>query len=102
MFQLQPKPTFWTPISIPVPGEVTGPNIDMEFVHKTKSELDLFIKSDQPLDDALPEIVKNWSGASAEFGPGSIATLLNNYPSAAQAIFKGYLDALLRGREKNS
>jgi len=102
MFQLQPNPTFWATVSIPVPGEKKTPTIEVEFRHKAKSQLDLLIKSEQPLNTAMAEIVNNWKGVSDKFSQDNLVALLDNYPSAAGVIFEVYINALLKGKEKNS
>lgn len=105
-FILQPKPTFKSEVSIPVPGGKEG-TIKFEFKHKGRKELRVFIESlgkeDAQRDDAeaLMDIVAGWEGVDEKFSKEALETLVDAYPGAASAIFTAYHRALLEGRAKN-
>jgi len=105
MFKLQPNPTFWAPVSIPVPHADNEAVIEIEFNHKTKVDLDAYLKlTAQPETkdpDSIGEIVKDWKGLDVDFNTDHLNTLLNNYPSAGRAILRAYIVALTEGRKKN-
>jgi len=104
MFKLQPNPTFWAAISIPMPGAKKDTLLDVEFKHKPKSDLDQYIKGyTAEADDAeyLSEIVCGWKGVDAEFNRENFALLLDNYPAAAREIVSGYISAMMESRKKN-
>lgn len=114
MFTLQPNPTFKLDVTIPTP---TGEGkIKFEFKHKGRKALAEFIKNLVPAETAegaepeegrkdsevLLEIVAGWEGVDQKFSPEALDTLLDNYPSAAKAIFDAYIPALTEGAAKNS
>lgn len=120
MFKLQPNPTFWAPVSIPVPGEAEEGKIDVEFKHKTKKELAAYLRpaptkaaakpADKPADpdavakkdlDDMLEIIADWKGLDGPFTATNLAVVLENYHGSAQAILGAYLKALLERRQKN-
>ncbi len=120
MFKLQPNPTFWAPVSISIPGEAEEGTIEIEFKHKTKKELAAYLRpaptkaaakgADKPADpDAVAKkdladmlsIVADWKGLDAPFTADNMASLIESYHGAAQAIIGAYLAALLERRQKN-
>ena len=105
MFVLQPKPTFKAEVSIPtVEGEG---KITFIFKHKGRKALkeffDMLTSESAERDDvdSLIELVDGWSGVDEKFSKEALATLLDNYPGSAMAIFSAYNGALLEGRQKN-
>lgn len=106
MFALQPKPTFKAEVVIATPGGGEG-KIKFEFVHKGRKALKAFFASlgegETAREDAeaLLDLVAGWEGVDEKFSPEALGTLLDNYPSAAKAIFEAYNAGLFEGRAKN-
>ena len=106
MFVLQPKPTFKQPVAIPT----TDGDATVMFVvkHKGRKALKAFFDSLGDGEtartdlDALQELVEGWEGVDVPFDAAALDMLLDNYPSAATAIFGAYHKALFEGKEKNS
>jgi hypothetical protein len=115
MFVLQPKPTFKQPVTIQTTdGDAT---VTFVFKHKGRKALAVFFDSlgggetgetgetarTARTDlDALQELVEGWEGVDTPFDAAALDTLLDNYPTAARAIFDGYNKGLFEGRQKNS
>lgn len=110
MFILKAKPTFKADVFIPSPDG--GGTIKFEFVHKGRKALAEFIKTltgegvaeaaPRSDADALGEVIAGWSGVDEKYSPAALETLLDEYPTAAKAIFDRYVPALMDGLEKNS
>lgn len=106
MFVLQPKPTFKVDVEIQT---TTGLNkIKFEFKHKGKKALKAFYETLAPEggpvredQDALLELIENWSGADEKFSPETLDTLLDNYHGSAKAIFDAFNKGLFEGGQKN-
>jgi len=105
MFKLQPNPTFKVDVTIPTPDG--DGKIKFEFRHKGKKELQKFYASLRVGDvvredeDALFELVADWSGADGKFSQEALAKFLDDYAGAAQAIFEAYQKGILEGKQKN-
>jgi len=106
MFTLNPKPTFKVDVTISTP-ESSGV-IEIEFKHKGRKALKAYFdslgegenaRSDK---DALSELIAGWSKIDAEYSVENLETLLDNYPTAAKAIFEAYNKGLFEGKQKNS
>ena len=106
MFQLQPKPTFKSDVTIVTPGGGEG-KIKFEFKHMGRKALKAFFESlgegegARQDNDALLDIIQGWEGVDEKFSPEALDTLLDNYPSAAKAIFEAYNRGLFEGKQKN-
>lgn len=104
MFKIQPNPTFWTSVDIPVAGGEPMP-IEIEFRHKRKSEAVEFgtrMRSGGMRDiDALREVVAGWRGADVEFSDQALVDLDENHAGAVGAILGAYPGALAGARRKN-
>lgn len=105
MFVLQPKPTFKSEVIINTPqGEG---KVKFEFKHMGRKSLKAFFESlgegDTARQDseALLDLVAGWEGVDEKFSPEALDTLLDNYPSAAKAIFEAYNRGLFEGKQKN-
>ena len=105
MFVLQPKPTFKADVVINTPGGEG--KIKFEFKHMGRKALKAFFESlgegdnARPDNEALMDIVSGWEGVDEKFSAESLDTLLDNYPSAARAIFEAYNKGLFEGKQKN-
>lgn len=107
MLKLTPNPTFKADVAIPTPtGEVT---IKVEFRHKGRAELEEWLKSTVGEDnevlrkdnEALAEVIENWSGVDEKYSTDTLNKLLDAYPASGKALIGAYLPALLEGRRKN-
>ena len=119
MLALKPKPTFKVGVTIHTPGEDDA-KVTFEFKHKGRKELKAFFESfaaaDKP-DKAEPEgkpeaephadsdllldIVAGWDGIDHKFTPENFALFIDNYHSAAGAIFTAYLKSFAEAEQKN-
>ena len=102
MFKLQPNPTFWAKVEIPVPGNDPMP-LEVEFRHKRREEARVFAEAlpSRPALESLREIVAGWRGADREFSDSALAELHDNYVAAADRILGAYFDELRGARRKN-
>ena len=118
MLALKPKPTFKVGVTIHTPGEDDA-KVTFEFKHKGRKELKAFFESfsandaAEPAKDGKPEaepradsdllldIVAGWDGIDHKFSPENFALFLDNYHSAAGAIFTAYLKSFAEAEQKN-
>ncbi|PRC93088.1 phage tail assembly chaperone [Solimicrobium silvestre] len=98
---LQPKPEFKGTVEIPSAGDglVT---IEVTFIHRTKTQLDEFIKTRTGVDDhvSFMDMVSGWD-LKDKFNEDNVKLLLENYISAAQVTFQRYVALLVDGKAKN-
>jgi len=101
-FRLQPDPTFWTTVDIPVPGGAAMP-LEVEFRHKRRDDAMKFADSlsSRPPLESLQDVVAGWRGADVEFSAAALAELDANYLGAAERILVVYLEELRGARRKN-
>ncbi len=95
-------PTFKRKVGIPVAGGAEV-DVEFEFKHRTKSELDTFIDSltDRTDDtEIILEMVVGWELEDA-FNRESVELLLQNYHGAAVATYTAYRDELRKAKVKN-
>lgn len=99
--KLVANPTFKAKVGIPVAG---GDPVDVEmtFKHRTKADLEEFIKTRAGKDDidSFMEMVTGWE-LDDPFSKENAETLLQNYAGAGLATFKTYIDQLVQARIKN-
>lgn len=103
MFKLQPNPTFKAMVAIAIAGQDKPAEIEVEFKYLGRAAVRAFFdgldgKSEA---EALAEIVVGWSGVDAPYGQQALATLLDNYPTAAFDFFEAFRRELLEARRKN-
>ena len=95
------NPTFKAKVGVPVAG---GESIDTVFTfkHRTKDDLDEFIKTRADKSDAesFLDMVSGWD-LQDEFTPENVETLLQNYIGTGLAAFRVYIDELIGARVKN-
>ena len=98
---LNPAPTFHAKVGIPVAG---GPpvDVDMTFKHRTKTQLDEFVKTSGERTDAesFMEMVSAWD-LEDPFTKESVELLLENYIGAAVATYRKYIDELVQAKTGN-
>lgn len=114
MLLIQPKPTFWAPAELSVPGEVDKIKLEMAFRYRSRTQLqELFKNSAEKTDEAMiyEDIAADWRGletAGADGKPEKMPYTLENvsrivdiYPAAAMEIMTAYRLALTTARQKN-
>jgi hypothetical protein len=99
--KLNPDPTFKAKVEISAAGAGVDP-VEFTFKHRTRDEMDAFLKSSGDLKDAklIMEMAVGWELVDA-FTEENLNKLAQNYITAPQAIFSTYLDELVKAREKN-
>lgn len=104
MFKLQPNPTFKAQVGIAVAGQDKPAEIEVEYKYLGKSRLKSYFEALDGKSDAeaLAEIMVGWAGIDADYSPAALATLLDNYPTAAADLFEAFRRELLEARRKNS
>lgn len=95
------NPKFTSNVSIPVAGGESS-NVLLTFKHRTKSQLDEFIKTraDASDVDSFMAMVDGWD-LDAAFERDNAETFLENYIGAALAIYRAYIDELVKSKAKN-
>lgn len=99
--KLVAEPSFKATVEIPVAGgEVVL--VLFTFKHKTKTQLDEFIKSREGKSDAdsMMEMCSAWE-LEDEFNRQNVETLLENRIGAALATYRTYVQELVGARTKN-
>lgn len=98
---LKASPTFKASVGIPVAGGETVAVL-MEFKHRTKSELEDFMKTRGGKTDteSFMEIVLGWD-LEDKFNTENVEQLLQSYIGAALATLHVYVDELVRHKAKN-
>ncbi|MBP6772717.1 MAG: hypothetical protein KA154_06920 [Gemmatimonadaceae bacterium] len=103
MFRIEPSPLFWTAVRLTVPGEPAPAQVELQFAHKSVSDLREWVDRVRESNDrsTVAEVVRDWRGFDAEFSPDVLARMLQNYPAAGLEIFDQYVTALTESRAKN-
>lgn len=99
---LKDPPPFTAPVSIPLPGGGVADPVAFTFVHRSRAELDAFVKGLDAMSqaDAVLAMCTGWDLDDA-FGPEAVAELVGLYASAQPEIFRVYLQQLLEIRLGN-
>lgn len=100
--KLVANPTFRASVGIPLAGG-DPVAVEMEFKHRTKTQLDEWIKSrdDKPDIDSFMDMVVAWPGLDDPFTRENVETLLENYIGTALASYRVYVEELVGARAKN-
>lgn len=100
-FKTAVKPTFTASVSIPVPGESDSP-MTVTFLHKRKTELREWIDASKDKDDlaALIEVMQGWD-ADSTFSESALRNLLEDFPGAALALYRAYIEESTGAARKN-
>jgi hypothetical protein len=93
---LKAAPTFKAKVGIPVAGSAPV-EVEFTFKHRTKTELDEFVKSRA---ESFMAMVEAWELTDA-FTAENVEQLLESYIGAAMATFQTYLDELVQAKRKN-
>lgn len=100
MIKLNPEPTFKVPFKFPSAGsEVT---VNLELRHMARSKLDEMTAefADKEDADAIMRVLVSWD-VDAELTRDNLKTFMDNYPAFGQALARGYVDLILRGKLGN-
>jgi hypothetical protein len=100
--KLQPDPTFKAKVAIQAAGEEGVDPVEFTFKHRTRDEVDEFLKASADLRDAglIMEVAIGWELSDA-FTAENINKLAQNYITAPRTIVNAYIDELVKAREKN-
>lgn len=103
MFKLQPAPTFWASVDIPLPGGETAPlELELRWLPEAeRRELVSGLSEDTPGVEVLRKLVVGWRDVDAEFSDEALATLSGNYPGAAWSVLREYPKHLAGAKRKN-
>lgn len=102
LFKLDPEPSFWAPVAIPMAGGKTG-HIRVLFRHLSREEYSAFFAEHAgERDDAvLGLLINDWQGPDAPYSAPTLSRMLSNYPRAGAALVAAYRDELFGAAEKN-
>lgn len=100
--QIKAEPTFEEKVGIPVPGKGVV-EVGFTFKHRTKDEFKKFVEESQASDgvDYVLKVALGWEFTD-DFNKKNIATLLQSYHGAENAIATTYTKSLIGARVKNS
>ncbi|MCY1444079.1 Phage tail assembly chaperone [compost metagenome] len=100
-FSLKAAPTFKNAVELPIHGGESAVVV-IEFKHRTRAELDEWIKEIQGKTDAevLAGCVVGWD-LDDKCEAESFALLTQNYAGAGHVISKAYTDEIVQTRRKN-
>ena len=109
MFKINPHPNFTADVKVPVPGADKPAVLTLTFKHMGRAAVKTWLANSAGLGDLelLSQVIESWRGVEADNGapvpysPSTLATLLDAYAGAGNAIFDAYLAELSGGREKN-
>ncbi len=105
MLKLQPNPTFWAKVGIPVPGQAEPATIECEFAHMDRDEFRQFASPEAAATrsdaESLARILRGWKGVDTTFSPEAVATLCRQYHGAAFAISSAFVQELTKARLGN-
>jgi hypothetical protein len=100
-FALKADPTFVAAVAFPVAG---GDSVDVKitFKHRTKTALEDFIEKRDGRNDAdmFMDMCAGWD-LDDEFSRANVETLLENRMGVAVAVYRAYIDELVKHRAKN-
>ena len=103
MFRIKANPTFPATVKIRAPGGEVQ-ELPVVFRHKRRDEVKEFFKeaadTSRPDVDCILDLVESWE-ADDKLSADSVEELMQNYPSAAQAIFNSYIEELVSARLGN-
>ncbi len=95
--KLKAEPTFTARVPIPIPGK-SPVQVLFTFKHRTRTELDALIESGNvPGRDAVEyvmEMVSGWD-LTDPFSKENVSALINEFPGAAAAISRTYIEQLM-------
>ncbi len=100
-FKIQANPTFKINVAIPTPGE-KAQILSVTFRHKRKKEVTSWLAAANAAGDqaSLLEVIADWDYPGG-VTPETVDELLESYPGAGLALYRGYLDELNGAERKN-
>lgn len=103
MFRIKPDPKFSADVQLTVPGQAEPAKVNMTFKYKTRDQLVEFGEriKDIPVEDAVAEIVEDWSGVDAKCTKENIKLLVGSYIPSGMEILTAYHRELHQSRVKN-
>ena len=101
--KLDPSPTFWSKVDIPIPGAPKGVEIECEFGHMDRDAFAVFTDTATARTDidGTMAILRSWRGPDAAFSREAVAKLLQNYHGASFAITEKFCSELGKLRSGN-
>lgn len=108
--RLVPATTFPATVKLTVPGEKVKVPLTFVFAHKTKAELQEWVRNsaNRADPDFLGDVVRDWKvgpvdehGKPVPFSAEAFAALLNAYPAAGDEIYNGYMAAYREAQAGN-
>lgn len=102
MLKLQPKDTFWAPVSISVPGAPKPVTIQIEFKYKDQDELQSFFETVEGKKhvEYMGELVNGWKGVDTDFSDEALVKLLTNFPLSGRAILDVFANEMYQDKAK--
>ena len=102
LFDIDPDPSFWAGVSIPVAGGEPV-EVKMQFAYFDRDQyLDFWKEMEGKLDhEVLPQIVTDWRGFREPYSLSAMVRLLKKRPRAGRAILDAWKDELFGAPEKN-
>jgi hypothetical protein len=100
-FSIKAEPTFVALVPFPRAGEASV-DVKVTFKHRTKTALESFIEKREGRDDVdlFMDMVVGWD-LDDEFSKENVETLLENRMGVAIAVYRAYIDELVKSRAKN-
>jgi hypothetical protein len=108
--RLVPAATFAASVKLTVPGERAPAVMTLVFAHKSKRELQAWVKNSADRSDAdfLGDVVRGWKvgpvdehGEPVPYSADALAALLDAYPAAGDEIYHGYMAAYREAKAGN-
>lgn len=109
MFNVDPNPTFTTPVHLSRPGLAEPIQVQITFKHKNRMEVAAWVaRGAGATDDVqlLGEVIEGWSGLldaegkEVPYSTTALSKLLTNYTPARGEIFRAYLSELTEAKKK--
>ena len=100
MFKFEPDPVFKFTVMIPVPGG-DPEELKLHGRRWLRSRISRAHEEGMTFDAIVAEGVVGWDDVDADFSPGAMSTLLENYPLAARTIAQGLIAAQTESKSGN-
>jgi len=103
MFKIKANPTFPATVKIRAPGGEVQ-ELPVVFKHMRKDDVKGFFETASEKNrgdvECILDLVESWK-ADMDLSPESVGELIQNYPTAAHAIFACYMQELIDARLGN-
>lgn len=99
--KLNPAPTFTATVMVPVPGEEAAP-VKFTFKHRKREDMESFVeqRAGKKDSESVLDMATGWD-LQEPFTPENVELLCDNYMGAALAVYRKYVDELVKVREGN-